>query len=52
VLLGATSPDDWADYPSYTRVRAPGCYAYVVDGLGVHKVIVFRAVRPSTARQP
>jgi hypothetical protein len=50
--LRATSPDGWTGYPSYTRVRVPGCYAYVVDGPGVHEVIVFRAVRPSTARQP
>jgi hypothetical protein len=29
--------------PSYTRVRAPGCYAYQVDGLGFSRVIVFEA---------
>jgi len=29
--------------PSYTRVRAPGCYAYQVDGLGFSYVIVFEA---------
>jgi hypothetical protein len=28
---------------SYTRVRAPGCYAYQVDGLGFSYVIVFEA---------
>jgi hypothetical protein len=28
---------------SYTRVRAPGCYAYQIDGLGFSKVIVFKA---------
>ena len=34
------------DYPSYTRVRAPGCYAYQVDGIGFSYTIVFEA-RPS-----
>ncbi|MBA2384886.1 MAG: hypothetical protein H0V68_09550 [Actinobacteria bacterium] len=31
------------DQPSYTRVRAPGCYAYQVDGLGFGYTIAFRA---------
>jgi hypothetical protein len=42
----ATSPDQepgWREVPSYTRVRAPGCYAYQVDGLDFTEVIVFRA---------
>ena len=29
--------------PSYTRVRAPGCYAYEVDGIGFSHVLVFEA---------
>ncbi len=33
----------WRGRPSYTRVRAAGCYAYQVDGLGLSEVIVFRA---------
>src|SRR4051794_9218170 len=32
------------DRPSYTRLRAPGCYAYQVDGMTFSRVIVFRAV--------
>jgi len=42
----ATSPDQepgWREVPSFTRVRAPGCYAYQVDGLDFTEVIVFRA---------
>jgi hypothetical protein len=31
--------------PSYTRLRAPGCYAYQVDGTSFSRVIVFRAER-------
>lgn len=31
------------DRPSYTRVRAPGCYAYQVDGTSFSRIIVFRA---------
>lgn len=30
-------------WPSFTRVRAPGCYAYQVDGIGFSEVIVFQA---------
>jgi len=42
----ASSPDQepgWREVPSYTRVRAAGCYAYQVDGLDFTEVIVFRA---------
>jgi hypothetical protein len=34
----------WRGWPSATRVRAPGCYAYQVDGTDFSYVIVFRAV--------
>ncbi len=30
-------------WPSFTRVHAPGCYAYQVDGTSFSEVIVFRA---------
>lgn len=30
--------------PRYIRMRAPGCYAYQVDGAAFSKVIVFQAV--------
>jgi hypothetical protein len=33
----------WRDWPGYTRVRAPGCYAYQVDGSNFSIVIVFQA---------
>ena len=33
-----------AGYPSYTRLREPGCYAYQIDGTGFSRTIVFRAV--------
>jgi hypothetical protein len=29
--------------PSYTRLRAPGCYAYQIDGTTFSRVIVFAA---------
>jgi hypothetical protein len=35
----------WRGWPSYTRVQAPGCYAYQVDGTDFSYVLVFR-VRP------
>jgi hypothetical protein len=31
--------------PSYTRLQAPGCYAYQIDGTGFSRIVVFRAVR-------
>ena len=37
------SPDaaGWIDWPSYTRFRGPGCYAYQVDAPGFSLVIAF-----------
>jgi hypothetical protein len=34
---------DWLGYPSYTRIRAAGCFAYQVDGSSFSRVVVFRA---------
>jgi hypothetical protein len=31
--------------PSYTRIRAPGCYAYQIDGTTFSRVVIFRVVR-------
>jgi hypothetical protein len=36
-------PGGWSGRPSYTRVRAAGCYAYQVDGATFTEVIVFAA---------
>jgi len=35
--------DDWRAEPSFTRLQAPGCYAYQVDGQGFTEIIVFEA---------
>jgi hypothetical protein len=40
---GPTSVSGYRDIPSFTRVRAPGCYAWQVDGTTFSRVIVFRA---------
>ncbi len=40
-LLGPPPETNW---PSQTRLQAPGCYAYQVDGLTWSSVIVFQAV--------
>jgi len=32
----------WRGFPSYTRVRGAGCYAYQVDGASFSRVLVFR----------
>jgi hypothetical protein len=42
-LFGSTGVDPVRRYPGYTRVRAPGCYAYQVDGARFSRVIVFEA---------
>ena len=34
----------WGTALAYTRIRAPGCYAYQVDGLSFSYIIIFRAV--------
>lgn len=39
----ASSPKGWRYFPSYTRLRASGCYAYQVDGTSFSHTIVFRA---------
>ena len=36
-------PGGWSGRPSYTRVRAAGCYAYQVDGASFTEVVVFTA---------
>jgi len=35
--------DGWRQFPSYTRLKAPGCYAYQIDGDGFRTLIVFEA---------
>jgi hypothetical protein len=40
----ARSPDsDWFNWPSYTRLRGGGCYAYQVEDASGSQVIVFQA---------
>ena len=33
----------WPNFPSYTRLQAPGCYAYQVDGNSFSYLIIFQA---------
>ncbi len=42
-LLGPAMGAPPGTWPSFTRVRGPGCYAYQVDGTSFSEVIVFRA---------
>jgi hypothetical protein len=39
-------PRGGGDRASYTRLRAPGCYAWQVDGIGFSDIVVFRATWP------
>jgi hypothetical protein len=41
----ASASDEWIYVTSYTRLRAHGCYAFIVEGRGVSERIVFRAGR-------
>lgn len=41
----ALTDSGWPDWPTYTRLRAPGCYAYQVDGTSFTTVITFRATK-------
>jgi hypothetical protein len=41
---GSTGDTGWQNLPSFTRLRAAGCYAWQVDGTSFSRVIVFRAV--------
>lgn len=36
--------EPWPNFPSYTRLQAPGCYAYQVDGATFSYLIIFKAV--------
>jgi hypothetical protein len=42
--VGGSSPGGWQNRPSYTRLRAPGCYGWQVDGTTFSRVIIFKAV--------
>ncbi len=42
--LDGSSPWDWPNWPTYTRLQRPGCYAYQIDGTSFSNVITFRAV--------
>ncbi len=42
----------WRGYPGYTRLQAPGCYAYQVDAPSGSTVIVFRAEGPTVGPAP
>ncbi len=41
---GVAPRSGWHNWPSETRLRGPGCYAYQVDGAGFSEVIVFKVV--------
>lgn len=45
---GADLGEGWRHEPSYTRIRAPGCYAYQFDGIGLIGVVVFEAIPEKT----
>lgn len=40
------APGGWRGYPSYTRLRAPGCYAYQIDTASGTKRAIFLAEGP------
>lgn len=42
IFLGPQT-SEWAYIPTYTRLRAHGCYAFIVEAPGVLHYVVFRA---------
>ena len=38
-----SNPGSWPNWPTYTRIKGPGCYAYQIDGTNFTKTVVFRA---------
>jgi hypothetical protein len=40
---GSDQDSDWFNWPSYSRLRGGGCYAYQVDSANRSQIIVFRA---------
>jgi hypothetical protein len=43
VINTADGGTPWPNMPSYTRLQAPGCYAYQVDGTTFSDEIIFQA---------
>ena len=39
----SSSASGWRNFPSYTRLKSPGCYMYQVDGLHFTETIIFEA---------
>lgn len=44
LMGGAGYGTPWANFPTYTKVPAPGCYGYQVDGLNFSYTLIFQAV--------
>lgn len=45
LLPAAGSAADWRGYPSIVRFRAPGCYAWQLDGEDFSEVVIFQVVQ-------
>jgi hypothetical protein len=43
LLTPATTSGGVREWPTFTRLRSPGCYAYQADGTDFSEVIVFAA---------
>ena len=43
-LIGGGAGKPWPNWDIYTRLQAPGCYAYQIDGLGFSYLVIFKAV--------
>jgi hypothetical protein len=42
---GGGTPATWRSVPTVTAIRAPGCYAYQIDGIGFTRYVTFEASR-------
>lgn len=43
-LIGGGAGGPWPNWGTYTRLQAPGCYAYQIDGTTFSYLIIFKAV--------
>ena len=46
---GGLDPGGWYGWPSYTRIKEPGCYDYQVDGDNFSYTVIFRAELTSSS---
>jgi hypothetical protein len=52
LMFPAAPGSGWRHWPSYTRIEAPGCYAWQVDSDTLTELIIFKAIKQIRAGPP